>query len=137
MFLDTSGLVAVVNADDQWHSQAVAAWDELRLSRRWLITSSLVLVEIGDGLSRIWHRSLAVALNERLRASSRVDVVSVTDEIEAKAWELFRQRPEKEWGMTDCVSMTVMRDRGISEVFTLDHHFAQAGFVPVIGGPSP
>jgi predicted nucleic acid-binding protein len=41
---------------------------------------------------------------------------------------LYRERPDKEWALTDCVSFIVMEDRGISEALTTDEHFHQAGF---------
>jgi hypothetical protein len=128
VFLDASGLVAVVNTDDQWHAVAEAAWQNLVASRSQLITTSLVLIEIGDGLSRIQYRQLAVDLYDRLHASHRVEVIQTTPADESQGWELFRQRSDKEWGMTDCSSMVVMRGRGITDVFTSDRDFAQAGF---------
>jgi len=42
--------------------------------------------------------------------------------------ELFRQRPDKHWSLTDCLSMTLMTQFAISDVLTADHHFEQAGF---------
>jgi len=132
VFLDTSGLVAVANADDHWHAVASERWERLRASRRWLVTTSLVLVEVGDTLSKVRQRPLALAIGDRLRASPRVRIVSLTDDLEAEAWTLFRERPDKEWGMTDCVSIRVMRRLGVDEAFSLDHHFTQAGFTPLI-----
>jgi len=41
---------------------------------------------------------------------------------------LFRQRPDKEWSLTDCISFVVMRDASLTEALTGDHHFEQAGF---------
>ena len=35
---------------------------------------------------------------------------------------------DKEWGLVDCTSIIVARDMGITEIFTTDHHFEQAGF---------
>jgi hypothetical protein len=35
---------------------------------------------------------------------------------------------DKEWSLTDCISMVVMQEQGISEAVTADHHFAQAGY---------
>jgi len=128
VFLDTSGLIAVVNADDQWHPAAKSVWQTLVDSAVPLLTTSLVLIEIGDGLSRIQHRQLAIDLHDRLRTSSRVDVVQVTPDDEAGGWELFRNRNDKEWGLTDCVSMLVARHRDVREFFSCDHHFEQAGF---------
>jgi uncharacterized protein len=42
--------------------------------------------------------------------------------------ELFRSRRDKEWSLTDCMSFVVMRERGITDALTNDHHFEQAGF---------
>ena len=77
VFLDTSGLIAVVNSDDQWHSVAESVWASLIRSAHPLITTSLVLTEIGDGLSRVQHRRLAVDLYDRLRSGSRMSRLSV------------------------------------------------------------
>jgi len=52
VFLDTSGLIAV-NSGDQWHSVAEVVWASLVHSAHPLITTSLVLTEIGDGLSHV------------------------------------------------------------------------------------
>ena len=34
----------------------------------------------------------------------------------------------KEWGLTDCTSFVVMMESQITQAFTSDHHFEQAGF---------
>jgi uncharacterized protein len=128
VFLDASGLIAVANTDDQWHDRAEAVWHELLDGNTPLVTTSLVLFELGDGLSRIDQRSLAVALYDRLQGSPRVRVVSLSSEQEATAWKLFRGRPDKAWGATDCASFVVMDQLGIDAAFTVDHHFEQAGF---------
>ena len=132
VFLDASGLIAVANTDDHWHSQAEAAWNDLIVSNATLATTSLVLFELGDVLSRINQRSLALVLYDRLRTSSRVRIMSVSLELEAAAWELFRQRPDKTWGATDCTSFIVMKELEIETAFTVDHHFEQAGFQRLI-----
>jgi predicted nucleic acid-binding protein len=132
VFLDASGLIAVANTDDHWHSRALAAWNELVLSNTSLVTTSLVLFELGDGLSRIDQRSLAVTLYDRLRASPRVQIVPLSSDQEVAAWELFRQRPDKSWGATDCASFVVMKQLGVESAFTVDRHFEQAGFQRLI-----
>lgn len=45
-----------------------------------------------------------------------------------RAFALYRARPDKEWGLTDCVSFVVMNDGGLTEALTSDEHFRQAGF---------
>jgi predicted nucleic acid-binding protein len=41
---------------------------------------------------------------------------------------LYRQRLDKRWGLTDCISFVVMRQQQITDALTADAHFAQAGF---------
>jgi hypothetical protein len=41
---------------------------------------------------------------------------------------LFRNRPDKEWSLTDCISFVVMKQEELTEALTGDHHFEQAGF---------
>ena len=82
VFLDTSGLIAVVNEDDQWHASAEAVWWDLVASRVPLITTSLVLAELGDGLSRVDQRPLALTLYDRLRSAPRTEIVSLTANLE-------------------------------------------------------
>ncbi len=128
VFLDASGLIAVANTDDQWHDQAEAVWRDLLDQNASMTTTSLVLFELGDGLARIDLRPLAIELYDRLRRSPRVQIVFVSSEQAAAAWELFRDRPDKTWGVTDCVSFVVMNQLGIEGAFSLDRHFEQAGF---------
>jgi hypothetical protein len=45
---------------------------------------------------------------------------------------LYRQRADKDWSLTDCISFVVMRQRGLTEALTGDHHFEQAGFVALL-----
>jgi predicted nucleic acid-binding protein len=90
------------------------------------VTTNLILIEIGDGLSRLNERHIALQLQVALRRS--VTIVHVTQTVERAGWRLFSERMDKEWGVTDCISMTVAGQRDIEEVFTFDRHFEQAGF---------
>jgi uncharacterized protein len=45
-----------------------------------------------------------------------------------EALALYEARPDKEYSLTDCISMQVMRREGLTEVLTNDHHFTQEGF---------
>src|SRR5205814_326112 len=102
---------------------AESTWQELLRVNTSFLTTSLVLIEVADGLSRIHQRPLAVSLYDRLRNSPQVEIVQVIEATEIRAWDLFRERQDKEWGMTDCVSFVVMRDRDLREAFTNDRHF--------------
>jgi len=124
-FLDTGYLVALVSERDELHDRA------LRLSaglRRALVTTEAVLLEVGNSLSRPPLRALAISLLARLRANPNVEIVPLSPELFARAVELYAARPDKEWGLIDCVSFVVMQDKGIHEALAADHHFEQAGF---------
>ena len=41
---------------------------------------------------------------------------------------MYRDREDKQWSLTDCISFVVMADGGLADALTGDHHFEQAGF---------
>jgi len=41
---------------------------------------------------------------------------------------LYRNRPDKSYSLTDCISMQIMRRQRLTEVLTSDRHFEQEGF---------
>jgi len=43
--------------------------------------------------------------------------------------DLYEARPDKQYSLTDCISMATMRREGIREVLTHDGHFTQEGFI--------
>jgi predicted nucleic acid-binding protein len=69
-----------------------------------------------------------VALLDSPEADPRVEIISLSEQLYVRASQLYRERPDKECALTDCVSFIVMEDRGINEALTTDEHFQQAGF---------
>ncbi|MBI1923784.1 type II toxin-antitoxin system VapC family toxin [Candidatus Poribacteria bacterium] len=132
VFLDTSGLVGLVNAHDRLHQKATQVYQGLRVKQ---ITTDAVLVEAGNLLRYLGTRHLAGRLKDRVEAAKQlgmIEVVHVDEALMERAWQLYRNRPDKEWSMTDCISFIVMQDRGVVQAFTDDHHFEQAGFVKLL-----
>ncbi|MBO1350323.1 MAG: type II toxin-antitoxin system VapC family toxin [Hormoscilla sp. GUM202] len=58
-----------------------------------------------------------------------IEVVSHSAELFSAGLELYENRLDKGYSLTDCISMQVMRSRGITELLTQDRHFVQEGFV--------
>lgn len=52
VFLDTVGLLALWNADDQWHAAANRAMLSLDANRPRFFTSAFVLLECGNAAAR-------------------------------------------------------------------------------------
>jgi len=61
-----------------------------------------------------------------------VEVVQIDNDLLRRALDFFAQHADKSWGLVDCASCLVMRDRGITEAFTSDIHFEQAGFARLL-----
>jgi uncharacterized protein len=55
-------------------------------------------------------------------------IVEIDKGISEKAWQMYSDRTDKEWSLTDCASFIVMKKYVIRDAFTNDHHFEQAGF---------
>ena len=57
-------------------------------------------------------------------------------ELYRRAFELFTDRPDKDWSLTDCASFVVMEERQIRGALTPDEHFIQAGFWALMREPT-
>ncbi|MGI9174561.1 MAG: type II toxin-antitoxin system VapC family toxin [Rhodothermales bacterium] len=132
LFLDASYAIALASASDQRHEQAVKLAQRLEAEQTKLVTTRAVVLEVGNALSLLRYRPAAIALIDALERDARVEIIPLDEPFCQQAWMLFRQRPDKEWGLTDCLSFVVMQDRGITEALSADHHFRQAGFRPLL-----
>lgn len=134
LFLDTAYVLALFNTRDQWHQAAVEWQQKIVADRKYILTTEFVLAEIGDGLSSRNLRSQAVKIIRSLNDSKAVTVVSADSDLFLRGLKLFEDRPDKDWGITDCTSFVVMSDRQVTKALTTDEHFRQAGFDPVLLG---
>jgi predicted nucleic acid-binding protein len=128
VFLDTAYVYALINTRDQWHESATLWQQKIVDDGRTLLTTELILFEIADGLAAINFRQQAIQVIDALRANSLVEIVPAPTELLNGALDLYRQRSDKGWGLTDCASFVVMRERGLLDALTGDDHFRQAGF---------
>ncbi len=129
IFVDTLYLVALINARDTYHARASELVDVF--SRSSLVTTDAVLLEVGNALARN-HKRQAIEIIETLSTGSDTEVVRLTPELWAQAFELYRSHLDKEWGLVDCISFSVMQNRGIASALTFDQHFVQAGFAALM-----
>lgn len=132
-FLDTGFLVALVVEDDQYHERALELADQIEEEGRHVVTTRVVVAEIGDALASPGYRERAAEHIAALQRSPTVDIVPLTEELFRRGFELYRDRRDKAWGITDCISFVVMRERGIQEALTTDSDFEQAGFNALLG----
>lgn len=132
-FLDTGFVVAPVVENDQHHNRALELAEQIEEEGRHVVTTRLVVAEIGDALASPGYRDRAAEHIVALQRSPTVDVNPLTEELFRRGFELYRERQDKAWGITDCISFVVMRDRGIRDALSTDSDFEQAGFNALLG----
>ena len=93
-----------------------------------IVTTDWILAETGNGLARTKARAQFVEAVRRLQKSTDVMIVKIGDDHFEQALEMFSHADDKGWGLVDCASFVVMTGRGVTEAFTNDRHFEQAGF---------
>ena len=124
LFADTF-FFAFLNADDSAHREASAFYNAFDGQ---LVTTEWILTELADGLSGIPDRQAFIDFHRALRNDPTVTIVLSSNELFAAGVEFYAARPDKEWSLTDCISILVMQEMGLTEALTADHHFEQAGF---------
>lgn len=128
LFVDTSYVVALASQRDNLHDQAHKIALTIMKNKTKLLTTRAVVVEIGNALSRMQYRKAAVQLLETIETDRDLEVVELSRDLYMQSLNLFKNRMDKDWGLTDCISFIVMEQKGITEALTADEHFRQAGF---------
>ena len=129
VFLDTSGLYAVFDADDSTHPAVAETWRTLVESGAPLHTSSYVLVE----LAALLRRRLGLPAVEALATFVMpwVNVSWVEDRVHEQALAALLAAGKRDLSLVDCASFVLMRRLGVRAVLTVDRHFADQGFAVV------
>lgn len=126
VFVDTSAFLAVLDADDDNHSQAKAVWESLLNSRTALFTTSYVLVEtyaliqhrLGMEAVRVFHEDIEPLLK----------IEWVDAPLHSLGMSAVLAANRRKLSLVDTISFAVMRRLGIKKAFAFDQHFIEQGF---------
>lgn len=134
LFADTSGWGCLADSNQKHHALAAMIYRKARQHQRLVITTNYILAELVALMHSPLHlpRSAMIAFLDGIKSSPYVDVIHVDQALDEKAWELMKQRPDKDWSLVDCASFVLMQQYGITEALTTDRHFEQAGFVRLL-----
>lgn len=138
VFVDTSGWANPILQNTANTTEMVAVYRALMNRQQRLVTTNYVLTEAlalltarrahgGTGMTRLEILDYI----EDIQALPWVRVRHIDKAIHQEAWQMLRAAPDKGWSWVDASSFVVMRHMGITHALTSDHHFAQAGFVPL------
>lgn len=137
VFLDTSYAIALSAPNDERHRRAEELAEQMEAEGTQFVTTRAILLETGNALSKLHYRQAAVSLLCALENDPKVEIVSVTEKLYRQAFELYRNRSDKEWGLIDCMSFIVMSRRKVMDALTADDHFRQAGFRALLQESQP
>ncbi len=125
IFADTSYFVAAIGSRDSHHERANRSMHDYMGD---VITTDFVILELGNYLRRLRDRSSFAAILQSIRADPQFQIVEASRQLLNRGIELYGNRPDKKWSLTDCISFVVMEELGVTEALTSDVHFEQAGF---------
>ncbi|MDA1054846.1 MAG: PIN domain-containing protein [Planctomycetota bacterium] len=125
IFVDTGFLLALAQPTDALHNRA-KAWSAA--INEPLLVTEYVVWETVNGLSRPVDRPKAQLTVAHIQSSPQWELLPASSVLFQAGWQLHRERDDKAWSLTDCISFGVMQQRGLRQALTADKHFEQAGF---------
>ena len=128
VFADTVFWVAIFRHNDPWKLAARHA--KKALGRARLVTTDEVLTEFLTALSAAGPlaRTQAAQFVRTVLSHPEIEVRPQSRQSFLRGLELYETRLDKNYSLTDCISMNVMRAASIDEALTNDRHFSQEGF---------
>lgn len=126
VFIDTSGLYSLLDADEKNHDAARNTWISLVESGERLLTTNYIVVETCSVL----HRRIGVPavrkFLEDILPAILVEWVDMAVHMAGVNSVLVSSRHGP--SLVDCVSFIAMRRTGVRTAFTFDDHFRKQGF---------
>lgn len=128
-FADAWLFIALLEPRDSHHQRAARL--ERTIPPSSIVTHDAVLSEVLTYFADEGEHLRLLAAQAARRVLTELIVLSVDRPLFLRALNLYERRDDKEYSLVDCISMVIMRDRGIQHVLSNDHHFAQEGFTLV------
>lgn len=129
VFIDTSALLAILDADDEHHKKAKGIWTGIISEEETIICSNYVLVETFALVQNRLGLEAVRMLQEDILPVITIEWVNEATHRSGVTGVLTAMR--KKLSLVDCVSFDIMRKLGIKKVFAFDPHFKEQGFVSV------
>ena len=130
IFVDTSAWYAVEVEDDVNHEAACKFLSNIASGKHGVsVTTDYVLDEALTLLRSRRDLASATAFVDKIRKSKSVRVFWIDEGLFEKAIIVFQESDHKSWSFTDCTSFALMGELSVSEAFTFDRHFREAGLL--------
>jgi len=134
ILVDSGFLLALAQPTDSLHLRAIGCGKQVSEP---LLVTEYVLVETVNNLSKRPDRTRAATIVQLVLRNPNYTFVCASAELLDAGLRLHRERTDKEWSLTDCISFHLMHERGITRALAYDIHFEQAGFEALLRRDPP
>jgi len=128
VYADSVYWIALINLKDQWRERAMQA--STSLGPRSIVTTDEVLIETLNYFAESGTHFRGIVCREinNILLDQNIEIVDADHVNFLNGFELYKNRLDKGYSLTDCISMNICKIHGISDVLTHDDHFRQEGF---------
>jgi len=128
IFVDTSGMYALVDRKDSHHPVARAVLERgIRAGLRLVATDYIVAEAINLAKARSGS-GVATRVLDLIEQSAGIRIEWIGTARFDVTKKFFRKYADRAYSFTDCTSFVVMRELKLTQALTSDRHFTQAGF---------
>ncbi len=125
IFVDTGAWYALIDEKDPDHGSAREFYINNSIP---LLTTNFIFDEAVTLLMSRLGWKVASEFGEKLKKSSFVSLVYITDIDEDRAWKIFLKYKDAGFSFTDCTSFALMERVKIDTAFTFDRYFKALKF---------
>jgi uncharacterized protein len=125
MFLDTSGLLCLLDRRDARRQRAVELYGQapIRITHGYVLSELIALANV-----RKLPIQTALSLVQSLIVRPEVLVIWPDERLTARSIILLQSRIDAGYSLCDAASFVIMRDSKITAALTTDVHFEREGF---------
>lgn len=125
IYIDTSALYALMDADDHNHERAREAWAHLLDQPVQFLTSNYVLLE---STALIQHRlGIQAARQFEEELAPVISVHWIDADLHAIALKTMLAIGKRDLSLVDCANIELMRRLGHRTIFAFDRHYPEQG----------
>ena len=134
ILVDSSAWIALVRANDLYHSQARSQFNHLKQRRVKLFISEYIFLEVVTVLLLGVGPTEALSAGRLLRNSRIVQFLYIDPGLVDKTWQVFQSQaadPNRQASFTDCSSVVLIQEHTLDRIFTFDRVFERLG-LPIL-----
>jgi predicted nucleic acid-binding protein len=129
ILVDSGAWYALADNQERHHGHALSLFSRtMKGEFGRVLTTDYILDETYTLLRMRLGAHSVRAMRDLQAKSSSLQLLRVSDTDFDRALDLMLTHDDRRWSFTDCTSFILMRDLQITNAFTFDHNFAEAGF---------